>query len=209
MATTSAPATIPATERGARSRRRLLDAAARELVRNDGQVEVAAVAARARVSVGLVYRWFGSKAGLVSAVVEDFYDRLDAEVFDIDPAPDADWGTRERIRTHLGVRFHYADPLAPVILDRLAREPEVAAVEARRIARHVELAARNIARGQASGELPPELDPGLVGAMVLGGFRQALGQVLARRGAKRPSADRLGDELWRFIAGAVRFQPVQ
>jgi len=67
------------TRRGEATRSRLLEAAASELVERDGQLEVASVAARADVSVGLLYRYFGSKAGLVRAVVEDFYDRLFAE----------------------------------------------------------------------------------------------------------------------------------
>ena len=150
----AAPAVSPPTRRGAATRRRLLEAAAAELVDRDGGLEVAAVAARAGVSTGLLYRYFGSRAGLVAAVVGDFYDRLDAAAMAVNPAADADWGTRERMRTEMGVRFHYEDPLAPVVLSRLAREPEVAAVEAERIARHVRLAARNVERGQRSGRDP-------------------------------------------------------
>ena len=40
-----------------------------------------AVAKRAQVSVGLAYHHFGSKAGLIAAVVEAFYSRLDEVVF--------------------------------------------------------------------------------------------------------------------------------
>ena len=86
--------------RGIASRRRLLEAAAAELVERDGDLEVAAVAARAGTSVGLIYRHYGSKAGLLGAVIDDFYDRFDAEV--IAPAlraEGADWGARERLRT--------------------------------------------------------------------------------------------------------------
>src|SRR3990172_7038012 len=165
-------------ERSAASRRRLLEAAAAELVTRGGTAEVAAVAARGGGSGGLIYRPFGWKAGLIAAVVEDFYDRLDGSVLNADLAPDADWPTRERLRTRRYVAFHYVEPLAPVILSRLRCEPEVAAVEARRIARHVEAAARNIRRAQKNGEIPADLDPELAAAMVLGGIRHALGAVL-------------------------------
>src|SRR5918997_4537727 len=109
----------------------LLAAAAEELVERRGVLEVGSVAARAGVSVGLIYKHFGSKAGLLAAVVGDFYVRFDAEVLEIDPAPGAPWAERERRRTEMVVAFHYDEPLTPILLARLARDPEVAAVEAR------------------------------------------------------------------------------
>ena len=198
-------AASPSTRRGVASRRRLLDAAAAELVERGGHLEVAGVARRAGASAGLLYRYFGSRAGLVAAVVEDFYDRLDAAAMAVNPAADADWATRERLRTEMAVRFHYEDPLAPIVLSRLAREPEVAAVEAERIARHIRLATRNVERGQRAGEIPGDLDPGIAGAVVLGGMRQVLGEVLAR--PERPPADAVVEELWRLVISAVRFRP--
>ncbi len=191
--------------RSAASRRRLLEAAAAELVTCGGTAEVAAVAARGVVSVGLIYRHFGSKAGLIAAVVEDFYDRLDRSVLNAELVPGADWPARERLRTRRYVAFHYVEPLAPVILSRLCCEPEVAAVEARRIARHIEAAARNIRRAQKNGEIPADLDPELAAAMVLGGIRQALGAMLARPAP--PPQDVVVDELWRFVVAAVRCAP--
>ncbi len=142
------------TRRGAATRERLLEAAEAELVARDGVLEVASVAARADVSVGLLYRYFGSKAGLVAAVVEGFYDRFMAEAADTDPAPGADWASRERARLELSVAFHYREPMAAVVLSRLSREPEVAVVEVRRIERLVEDAAKNVTAGQRRGELP-------------------------------------------------------
>ncbi|WP_050625577.1 TetR/AcrR family transcriptional regulator [Bradyrhizobium viridifuturi] len=59
------------------TRDRLLAAAQQELIEGHGHLEMQAVAKRARVSVGLAYHHFGSKAGLIAAVVEDFYQRLD------------------------------------------------------------------------------------------------------------------------------------
>jgi AcrR family transcriptional regulator len=197
------PTALPQTPRGAASRTRLLHAAAAELIDRDGTLEVMSVAARARLSVGLIYRWFDSKSGLVAAVVEDFYDRLDATVFDPNPAPGASWAERERKRTELAVAFHYDDPLAHVVLSRLAREPRVASIEADRVDRHVAAATRNLERGQERGEIPRDLDPELVGAMVLGGIREVLRHALARE--PPPPRDAVIDELWRFIVAAVRF----
>jgi AcrR family transcriptional regulator len=180
----------------------LLHAAAAELVERDGVLEVGPVAARAGVSVGLIYRHFGSKAGLLSAVVGDFYVRFDAEVLDLDPLPGGSWAARERRRTELAVAFHYEDPLARVILGRLARDPEVAAVEARHLRVQVARGARNVARGQRDGDVPPDIDPGIAAALILGGTRQALIEVLSRR--ERPRPEVVADQLWRLVVAAVR-----
>lgn len=189
----------------AATRRRILDAAAVELLAGEGAAEIGAVARRAGVSVGLSYHYFGSKGGLLAAVVEDFYDRFDAAVMDVNPKPGASWGEREHLRLERMVAHYYAEPLAPVILARLSREPEVAAVEARRIARHVELAARNVAQAQGRGEIPRSLDASLLAAMIIGGLRQAIGQALAQQ--RRPERRRLADQLWDFIAATARFTP--
>ncbi|WP_370155235.1 TetR/AcrR family transcriptional regulator [Ferrovibrio sp.] len=200
--------------RGAETRRRILDAAARALVQGGGVCEIGDVARLAGVSAGLSYHYFGSKAGLIAALVEDFYDRYEAAVMDVNPKPGAGWADREKIRTGRLVDFLYADALAPLVLGRLAREPEVAAVEADRIARHVALAARNIELAQGRGEIPAGLDAHLLGAMILGGLRQAVGLALAQSHAlssRRPAhdrlaRDRLAAQLWQFIAGAARLQ---
>ncbi len=187
--------------RGA-GREALLAAAAAELVERDGILEVGPVAARAGVSVGLIYRHFGSKAGLLAAVVGDFYVRFDAEVLDVDPAPGAGWAERERRRTEMAVAFHYDDPLAPIVLARLARDPQVAAVEARHLRVQVARGTQNVVRGQRDGEIPADIDAGIAAALILGGVRQALVEVLARR--ERPPREVLADQLWRLVVAAVR-----
>src|SRR4051794_38534258 len=98
--------------RAAATRRRLVDAATAELVDRDGQLEVDSVATRARGSVGPIYRHFGSRAGLIGAVVDDFYTRYRTEALETNPAPGGTFAQRERRRTELTVRFHYEEPLA-------------------------------------------------------------------------------------------------
>src|SRR3954469_12631664 len=197
--------TLPQTPKGSASRARLLQAAADEVVERGGTLEVMSVAARANVSVGLIYRWFGSKAGLLAAVVDDFYDRQDAAIIDTDPAPGASWAERERARTELAVAFHYEDPLAPIALSTLTKEPSIAAIEQERLNRQIREATNNLRTGQANGEIPDDIDSELVGAMVLGGTREVLRHALARK--RRPRRQAVVDELWRFVVAAVRFRP--
>jgi AcrR family transcriptional regulator len=180
-------------------REALVAAARAELLARDGALEVTSVAERAGVSVGLLYRHFGSKAGLLTAIVEDFYARFDAAIAE---APGDTWAERERARTDLAVRFHYDNELAPLILARLVTDPEVAAAENRHLQAQVALGTRNVRNGQRSGEIPGDLDAGVAAALILGGVRQVLIEVLAR--PRRPRADRVSAQLWRLVVAAVR-----
>jgi AcrR family transcriptional regulator len=192
------------TSREARSeatRTRLLEAAVAELVERHGTLEVGQVAARAGVSTGALYHHFGSKAGLVGAVVREFYDRMHATVIEPTLAEHGDWASREHARIERTVEFHYGDRLA-VVLATLAREPEVAAAEAPYAAELVEAAERNLRAAQRDGEISAEFDPGIAAAVIMGGIRQALAEALARE--QRPDPAVVVDELWRLVRAAVR-----
>ncbi len=189
------------TDNGVGGRDLLIKAAAQEMVARDGALEVADVVERSGRSSGALYHHFTSKAALVAAVVGEFYDRQDAEVVFVDPAPGAHWAEREHRRTELFVRFNYSDPLAPVILTSLAREPAVAVIEAERRERVVDQAAANIRSGQVSGEIDRAVDPGLAAALIIGGMRHAMARALLRR--RRPAATRVAEEMWRFVAGGL------
>lgn len=182
---------------------RLIEAAGAALLANDGALEMADVAGRAGVSAGLAYHYFGSKAGLVSAVVEAFYDRYET-VANERMDPRESWGRRERRRLGRVVDFLYAEPLAPVVLAMLGRTPEVAAVEIARQRAMIELAAHNIENGVRSGEIASEVDPMIAGAAIIGGIRQA--SALALEHKNRTTRETLADNLWTFIAGAVRLK---
>ena len=185
--------------RGAASRNRLLSAAAEELAHN-GALEVSAVARRAGVSTGLPYRYFGSRSGLLIAVVEAFYERLD-EACAMREYDSATWAARERLRVGDWVDFLYAEPLAPIILGGLAGDGDVAASHTRRRARLIALGARNIAHAQGRGELPAGRDPELLAAAVLSGTAALVSVALTR--TPRPRATEVTTQLWAFVAGAV------
>jgi AcrR family transcriptional regulator len=195
----------PRTQKGRATRERLLACARDIAIANDGHIEIAWVAEAAGVVPSLVNRYFGSRAGLVSALLDDFFDRLRAEVLDLDLDDLGTWVQHERIRLEKGVHFHYTDPAAVVIYTRLSREPEVALTENQHIDRVVKHAAANIRRGQKRGELPSSIDPELAGAAMFGAMQRVMVTALSR--TPRPRPDHIVDVLWRQIAAAVDIDP--
>ncbi len=198
-------ATTPATPKGRDTRRRLLECARDEAIRTGGHLEVAAVARTAGVVPSVIYRYFTSKAGMVSALIDDFFDRLHREVLDVDLDEHGDWAAHERLRLERGVRFHFADPFAAVLYGPLTREPEVALTDERRIGAVVQRAAASIRRGQARGELPADVDAELAGAAMFGAMRRVMVQALSR--TPPPAEAEVVDVLWRQIAAAVHIDP--
>jgi len=195
----------PRTQKGRATRERLLACARDIAIANDGHIEIAWVAEAAGGVPSLVNRYFGSRAGLVSALLDDFFDRLRFEVLDLDLDDLGTWVQHERIRLEKGVHFHYTDPAAVVIYTRLSREPEVASTENRHIDRVVKHAAASIRRGQKRGELPSSIDPELAGAMMFGAMQRVMVTALGR--TPRPRPDRVVEILWRQIAAAVDINP--
>ncbi|MCD7437029.1 TetR/AcrR family transcriptional regulator [Streptomyces lincolnensis] len=191
--------TASRTPRSAGSREKLLRAAAEELAAT-GELEVAAVTRRAGVSTGLPYRYFGTRSGLLIAVLDDFYERL-GEAAALREYAAATWAEREQRRIDDWVAFLYAEPLAPVVLGGLVGDAEVAAANARRLHALIELGARNMARGQHAGELPADRDPELLAAATLGGTHALISTALTR--TPRPPAEELVGHLWTFVSGAV------
>lgn len=177
-------------------------AAALELCRGDGDFEMSSVAQTAGVSVGLAYHHFGSKAGLVAAVVEQFYEELDQEVM-MAKFGLSDWAEREHLRVKRNVAFHYRHPLAAVILRRLRREPGVLEIEHARIKRQVTEGTRNIQSAQKQGTVFPDLEPEAAAAFTLSGMRSLIAIALESPPESRPSEDALTAMIWRLIRQAI------
>jgi len=197
---------VPPSSPGARpkkseaTRARLVAAAGDALLAGGGDFEMSQLARRAGVSDGLPYHYFGSKAGALSAVIDDFYDRYYAVVNrELDPA--RPWAERELERLQSWIRFLYGDPLAPIVLGQMGRTAQVAGVESTRQDQLIGLARRNIELGQQTGEIPAAIDAGIAAAAILGAIRQAASQ--AFQDSKRPDPRALTDQLWALIAGAL------
>lgn len=181
-------------------RQQLLDAARDELVRGNGVMELAALTRRAGLSTGALYHHFGSKNGLLAAIYDSFYEGLGRAIADAN-LPDAAWGTRERERTRLFVAYHFADPLASILLKRTAGDPQLTELEAVYIQNMSNNAAANIRSGQQSGQIPKGIDPDSAGAFVIGGLRHGIAQQL--RISPAPTPDQATERLWRLTAAAL------
>jgi AcrR family transcriptional regulator len=184
---------------------RLIRAAQDELIHGGGLLEMQAVARRAKVSVGLAYHHFGSKAGLIAAVVEAFYDRLEEAAFNPSNLTSSSWAGREKERIAAYVSFHYDHPFAPLVVGPLSRAAEVLDVEQAFTKRQLAAGAYNIRAGQRDGVIPADLDPRLTIALMIGGIRQALIGALTK--PQRPDRRELTGKIWIFIADALRLPP--
>lgn len=181
---------------------RLIHAAQDELIHGGGLLEMQAVARRAKVSVGLAYHHFGSKAGLIAAVVEAFYDRLEEVAFNPSNLTSPDWAGREKERIAAYISFHYDHPFAPLVVGPLSRAAEVLDVEQAFTKRQLAAGAHNLRTGQRLGVVPKDLDPRLTIALMIGGIRQALVGALTK--TQRPDRRELTEKIWVFIVGALR-----
>jgi len=187
------------TARGGAARQNLLQAATDEL-RETGELEVAAVARRAGVSTGLPYRYFGTRTGLLIAVLEAFYDRL-CDAAALREYTETTWAAREKHRIRDWVGFLFGEPLAPIVLGGLVGDGEVAAAHTARLNMLIELGARNVARAQHQGEIPADRDPEYLAAATLGGTNALVSVALTR--TPRPIPESVIDQLWAFVSGAV------
>ena len=183
---------------------RLLKAAEEELIENDGRLEMLAVAKRAGLSTGLSYRYFGSKAGLIAAVVDHFYQPIRHIALGEAIPLDQEWTEREKRRVSALIDYYYDHPLAELIAGRLSREPEVLDVENEHMAKLLEAGKRNIAQGQKSGTVDPQLKPEIAVALLMGGLTQALNTAITAK--KRPAKSELLNNIWRFTVSALQFQ---
>jgi len=182
------------------ARRLLISAAREELLRGVGDLEMVEVARRAEVSEGLAYYHFGTKAGLLNAVVRDFDQRLDDEVLAV-AFPGNTWVEREEARTARAVRLIYEDRVAPLILNVLRADPALRSEEYERTRRLNALGARNIAQAQRDGEIPPDHDPRLLVSMILGGVMAGVTEALSEHPPK--PLEEAQREVWSFVARAA------
>jgi hypothetical protein len=84
----------------------------------------------------------------------------------------------------------------------LSRAPEVLDVERAFTNRQLAAGARMIEAAQRDGFVSGHIAPHLTIALMIGGIRQAL--ISALMSEQRPEPGKLADEIWAFMAGALR-----
>jgi AcrR family transcriptional regulator len=187
------------------TRDRLL-AAARELIEEGGYAaaSVAAIADRAGVAAGTLYRHFASKEDLFVEVFRSVCEREERAM----RAAAADMGEDalavERLQAVL-TTFARRALRNPRLAWALIAEPVDPRVDAERIAyreRYAELIATGLAAGIQEGELPAQ-DVRLTAAALVGGCGEALVGPLSRPANGAPDADQIVEALRAFIARAV------
>lgn len=185
----------------AETRAQLLEVAAKELIENEGALEMVTLAQKAGLSEGLAYHYFGNRAGVIAAVVDAFFDRFEEQVIDI-RFDGYTWQDREKQRVAAMISFYFSDPLTPIIFSRLGNDAEVAAVEARRAQRQIALAEKNLREAQKAGDVSKDREPRLMGAMMLGAIRW--GVMAYWQSADASHQDVLFSEIWAAIYALSR-----
>ena len=177
--------------------------AARALVAHGGyrEASVAAVAAKAGVATGTVYRHFPGKADLLAEV---FRTASAHEVEAVRQAIDGDAPAAERIATAVEV-FARRALQGRRLAWALIAEPVDPAVEAERLVfrrAYAAAFASAIEDGIAAGELPPQ-DAPLVATALVGAIGEALVGPTSPVSDHRRDDDALVDGLVRFCLRAV------
>ena len=188
---------------GLAPRERLL-AAARGLIEEGGygSASVAAIAERAGVAAGTLYRHFPSKEDLF---VEVFRSVCAGEERAMFAATTADSGSASERLQEVLATFAQRALRNRRLAWALIAEPVDPRVDAERLAyraRYAELIAATLAAGIAAGELPTQ-DVALTAAALVGGCAEALVGPLSPLAASRPAAEDVVAAIRTFAARAI------
>jgi AcrR family transcriptional regulator len=187
------------------TRERLL-AAARDVIEEGGYgaASVVAIADRAGVAAGTLYRHFASKEELFVEVFRVVCAREEEAVREAGAALPPSASAAERLQTVLGTFTRRALRNRRLAWALIA-EPVDPLVDAERIAyraRYAELIARTLAGGIASGELP-EQDVTLTAAALVGGCGEVLAGPLSPLASGAPDSAAIAAALRAFVGRAV------
>ena len=185
-------------------RRLLLDAAVRVFARKGYHASrVGDIAEEAGVAYGLLYHYFESKEDVLLTVFRETWRALIETIRSVEQAGDA---PREQLRkvAEILLRSWRRDPdLVRVLVREVARSPHLGErVDAiREVFAAIE---RIVARGQASGDFRPELDPRLASWIVYGAVEELLtGWVLGRLPDSEEDVARAEHTLVEIVTGGL------
>ncbi|MGZ4166912.1 MAG: TetR/AcrR family transcriptional regulator [Solirubrobacteraceae bacterium] len=187
------------------TRERLLTAA-RQVIEEGGYgaASVLAIADRAGVAAGTLYRHFASKEELFVEVFRSVCEREERAMRAAADRLPAEATARERLETVLAT-FARRALRNPRLAWALIAEPVDPRVDAERLAyraRYAELIAAGLAAGIEAGELP-EQNVSLTAAALVGGCGEALVGPLSPLAASGPGAEEIVEALRTFVGRAV------
>ena len=187
------------------TRERLL-AAGRELIEEGGYTAapVAAIAERAGVAAGTLYRHFESKSELFLEVFRSVCAGEERAMFDAAEAVPSEAGAAGRLEAVL-TTFAERALQNPRLAWALLAEPVDPLVDAERLAyreRYAELVATELRAGIAAGELP-EQDARFTAAALVGGCGEALVGPLSPVASARPAPDEVVRAIQSFVRRAI------
>jgi AcrR family transcriptional regulator len=194
---------VEATTTGTRER---LLAAAQELIEEGGYgaASVIAIADRAGVAAGTLYRHFASKEELFVEVFRSVCAREERAMRVAAAEMPADASAAQRLETVLG-SFAQRALRNPRLAWALIAEPVDPRVDAERLAyreRYAAVISESLSAGIAAGELP-EQNVALTAAALVGGCGEALVGPLSPVGGRAPGAAEIVESLQTFVRRAV------
>jgi AcrR family transcriptional regulator len=187
------------------TRERLL-AAAQELIEEGGYgpASVIAIAARAGVAAGTLYRHFASKEEMFVEVFRTVCQREERAMRAAGGEMPPDASAAERLETVLGT-FAQRALRNPRLAWALIAEPVDPRVDAERLAyrgRYAALIAEQLGAGIAAGELPAQ-NVDLTAAALVGGCGEALVGPLSPLARTAPETEEIVTALRTFVRRAV------
>ncbi len=196
----------PRSEKGARTRARLLEAA-KEIFEEDGFLEarISDIAERAGLSHGSFYHYFDSKEEIFREVAELVEERLSAPlggvILDAESHASPQDRIREALRRHLDSYRREARIIG--VIEQMARsDKQVNAVRMERHQRYAQQVAASIKNLQQRGLADRDLDPEVASA-ALGAMTSRFPEMWLVHGEVDCSFDKAVDQLTRVFVNAL------
>jgi AcrR family transcriptional regulator len=196
----------PRSQKGVRTRARLLDAA-KEIFEEDGFLEarISDIAERAGLSHGSFYHYFDSKEEVFREIAEAVEEQLSAPLGGVILDPESSASPQERIREALRRHLESYRQESKIIgvIEQMARhDKQVNALRMERHQRYSQQVATSIRNLQQHGLADPRLDP-RVAAAALGAMTSRFPEMWLVQGAINCNFDQAVDQLARVFVNAL------
>lgn len=206
MPTTREKSNAPRSQKGVRTRARLL-VAAKRVFEEDGFIEarISDIAEQAGLSHGSFYHYFESKEEIFREVAESVEEQLSAPLGGVILDPESHSPPEERIREALRRHLESYRKESKIIgvIEQMARyDKQVNALRMRRHQRYSQQVAMTIRNLQKHGLADPQLEPS-VAAAALGAMMSRFAEMWLVQEAISCSFDKAVDQLTRVFVNAL------